>query len=87
MLKAGGPYTVFRQQRQRYVIALADVNLQTLQQLGGRRSMPAIVTRAVPLVTSGLPVVRAYRDTLSRLFDEPPAPLSLATFQRRGRAA
>ena len=29
---------------------------------------------------SSLPVVRAYRDTMARLFDEPPTPLSLAGY-------
>jgi len=69
-----------KQLRQRYVVALADVNLQTLQQLGVARQTPVIATQAVPLVSASLPVVRAYRDTLARLFDEPPSPLSLAGF-------
>lgn len=69
-----------RQQRQRYLVALADVNLQTLTQMGGTRSTPVIATQAVPMVTAALPVVRAYRETLARLFDEPAAPLSLAGF-------
>ncbi|HZY18222.1 MAG TPA: ABC transporter substrate-binding protein [Ramlibacter sp.] len=69
-----------RQQRQRYLVAMADVNLQTLQQMGGARATPVIVTQPVPLVTSGTPIVRAYRETLARLFDEPPAALSLAGF-------
>jgi ABC-type branched-subunit amino acid transport system substrate-binding protein len=69
-----------RQQRQRYIVALADVNLQTLMQMGAARGTPVIATQAVPMVNAGLPVVRAYRDAMSRLFDEPPAPLSLAGF-------
>lgn len=70
-----------KQHRQRYVIALADVNLQTVMQMGGARSTPVIATQAVPMVNAtGLPVVRAYRQTLARLFDEPPVPLSLAGF-------
>ncbi|MGZ5179599.1 MAG: ABC transporter substrate-binding protein [Ramlibacter sp.] len=69
-----------RQPRQRYLVALADVNLQVMQQLGGGRSTPVIATQVVPVVTAGLPVVRAYREALGRLFDEPPAPLSLAGF-------
>jgi hypothetical protein len=69
-----------RQARQRYVIALADVNLQTVQQMGGGRTTPVIATQAVPLVTAALPIVRRYRDVLGRLFDEPPAALSLAGF-------
>jgi ABC-type branched-subunit amino acid transport system substrate-binding protein len=69
-----------RQARQRYVIALADVNLQTVQQMGGTRTTPVIATQAVPLVTAALPVVRRYREVLARLFDEPPTALSLAGF-------
>lgn len=69
-----------RQQRQRYLIAMADVNLQTVLQMGGGRSTPVIATQAVPMVNASLPVVRSYRETMTRLFDEPPAPLSLAGF-------
>ncbi len=67
--------------RQRFVVALADVNLQVLGQMGGTpKGTSIIATQAVPLVTSSLPVVRAYRDALSRLFDEAPSPQGLAGF-------
>jgi ABC-type branched-subunit amino acid transport system substrate-binding protein len=69
-----------KQSRQRYVVALADVNLQTMMQMGASRNTPVIATQAVPMVNASLPVVRAYRETLGRLFDEPPTPLSLAGF-------
>ncbi len=69
-----------KQQRQRYIVALADVNLQTMTQMGGARSTPVIATQAVPMVTASLPVVRSYRETMARLFDEPPVSLSLAGF-------
>jgi hypothetical protein len=69
-----------KQARQRYIVALADVNLQTLVQMGAARSTPVIATQPVPMVNSSLPVVRQYRDTLARLFDEAPTPLSLAGF-------
>lgn len=69
-----------KQQRQRYVVALADVNLQTMVQMGAARNTPVIATQAVPMVNASLPVVRAYRDTLGRLYDEPPVSLSLAGF-------
>lgn len=69
-----------KQSRQRYVVALADVNLQTMAQMGAARNTPVIATQAVPMVNASLPIVRAYRDTLARLFDEPPTPLSLAGF-------
>ena len=39
-----------------------------------------IATQPVPVVNSSLPVVRSYRETLARLFDEPPTPLGLAGF-------
>jgi len=69
-----------KQTRQRYVIALADVNLQTMMQLGVARNTPVVATQVVPMVNAGLPVVRAYRETLARLFDEAPTALSLAGF-------
>ena len=69
-----------QQDRQRYVIGLADVNLQTLNQLGQSRNTPVMATQVVPMVTSSLPIVRAYRETLTRLFDEPPTPQSLAGY-------
>ncbi len=69
-----------KQARQRYIVALADVNLQTLLQMGAARNTPVIATQPVPMVNASLPVVRKYRETLARLFDEPPTPLSLAGF-------
>lgn len=69
-----------RQMRQRYIVALADVNLQTLMEMGAARNTAVIATQPVPLVNTSLPIVRNYRATLARLFDEPPAPLSLAGF-------
>ena len=69
-----------KQARQRYIVALADVNLQTMLQMGAARNTPVIATQPVPMVNASLPVVRSYRETLARLFDEPPAPLSLAGF-------
>jgi hypothetical protein len=69
-----------KQSRQRYLVALADVNLQTMQQMGASRNTPIIATQAVPMVTAGMPVVRQYRETLARLFDEPPTSLSLPGF-------
>lgn len=69
-----------KQARQRYIVALADVNLQTMLQMGAARNTPVIATQPVPLVNASLPVVRAYRETLSRLFDEPPTSLSLAGY-------
>lgn len=69
-----------KQTRQRYIVALADVNLQTLMQMGAARSIPVTATQPVPLINSRLPVVKHYRETLARLFDEAPTPLSLAGF-------
>ena len=64
----------------RYIIALADVNLQTAQQMLGNRYVPVIGTQAVPVVTSSMPVVRRYRAALSKYYDEPPTSLSLAGY-------
>lgn len=70
-----------KQSRQRYIVALADVNLQTMQQMGAARHTPVIATQPVPLVSAtSIPIVRSYRETLARLFDEPPTALSLAGF-------
>ncbi|EJL80949.1 hypothetical protein PMI15_03543 [Polaromonas sp. CF318] len=69
-----------KQSRQRYIVALADVNLTTMLQMGAARNTPVIATQPVPLVNASLPIVRSYRETLARLFDEPPAALSLAGF-------
>lgn len=69
-----------KQDRQRYILALADVNLQTMKQMGSARLTPIIAAQTVPMVTSGMPIVRSYRGTMLRLYDEPPTPISLAGF-------
>ena len=69
-----------KQARQRYIVALADVNLATMAQMGAARATPVIATQPVPLVNASMAIVRNYRETLGRLFDEPPTPLSLAGF-------
>ena len=69
-----------KQARQRYILALSDVNLQTLGQMGAARNTPIIATQPVPLVNASLAVARKYRETLARLFDEPPNSLSLAGY-------
>jgi ABC-type branched-subunit amino acid transport system substrate-binding protein len=71
---------VEKQAAQRYLIAMSDVNLQSIQQLGASRFTPMIATQVVPMVNSNVPVVKAYRNALGRLFDEPPTPLSLAGY-------
>ncbi len=68
------------QARQRYIIATADVNLQTLMQMGASRLTPVMATQVVPMVNAALPVVRNYRAALARFFDEPPTPQSLAGY-------
>ncbi|MEO6319529.1 MAG: hypothetical protein ABJA84_10625 [Polaromonas sp.] len=69
-----------KQSRQRYLMALADVNLQTLLQMGAARNTPVIATQPVPMTNASVPVVRQYREMLARLFDEAPTSLSLAGF-------
>jgi len=68
------------QSRQRFVVAMADVNLQTLQQMGSGRKTPVIATQVVPVVTSSAPVARNFRDSLARFFDEPPTSQGLAGY-------
>lgn len=69
-----------KQALQRYIVAMSDVNLPTFTQMGFSRHAPVIATQVVPLVNSNSPLVRGYRETLARLFDEPPTPHSLAGF-------
>lgn len=64
----------------RYIVALADVNLQTALQMNGARHVPVIGTQAVPVVSSSVPIARRYRQALAKYFDEPPTALSLAGY-------
>ncbi|OYU44566.1 MAG: twin-arginine translocation pathway signal protein [Burkholderiales bacterium PBB4] len=80
-----------KQASQRYIIGMSDVNLQVLNQLGSTKQAALIATQVVPLVNSQVPIVRNFREALSRLLDEPPTPQSLAGYisarygmQRRG---
>jgi hypothetical protein len=68
------------QDRMRYVIGLSDVNMQTLHQLGRYRQAAVVTTQVVPMTNASLALVRSYRATLARLFDEPPSPLSLSGY-------
>ncbi|WP_296508612.1 ABC transporter substrate-binding protein [Rhodoferax sp.] len=69
-----------KQAAQRYLIAMSDVNVLALQQLGVSRFSPVISTQNVPPINSNLPLVRAYREVVGRLYDEPPTAQSLAGF-------
>jgi ABC-type branched-subunit amino acid transport system substrate-binding protein len=69
-----------KQASQRYIVAMSDVNLQTLTQLGTNRQAAVIATQVVPMVNSNTPVVRAYREAMGRYLDEPPTPQSLAGY-------
>ncbi len=64
----------------RYIVALADVNLQTALQMNGGRHVPVIGTQAVPVVSSSIQIARRYRQVLNKYFDEPPTALSLAGY-------
>lgn len=68
------------QAQQRFVIAMAEVNLQTVTQMGVARHTAIMATQFVPMVNSPLPVVKAFREALTRLYDEPPTPQSLAGY-------
>jgi ABC-type branched-subunit amino acid transport system substrate-binding protein len=69
-----------KQERQRYVVAMADVNLQTMMQMGAARHTAVMATQVVPMVNAALPIVKSYREILARLYDEPPTPQSLAGY-------
>lgn len=64
----------------RYIVALADVNLQTALQMSGGKHVPVIGTQAVPVVSSSIAIARRFRQALSKYFDEPPTALSLAGY-------
>ncbi|WP_157991546.1 ABC transporter substrate-binding protein [Caldimonas tepidiphila] len=66
----------------RYLICLADVDLSVVQQLGfgGAGKVSLILTQVVPDPASALPVVLRYRQSLHRLFEEEPSPISLAGY-------
>ena len=71
---------VGQQASQRYIVAMSDVNLQTLAQLGSNRQAAVIATQVVPMVNSNAPIVRSYREAMGRYLDEPPSPQSLAGY-------
>ena len=66
--------------RHRYAIGMADINSQTLTQMGLGRNVPVVITQVVPVVNSALPVIREYRQALGKYFDEPPSALSLSGY-------
>lgn len=68
------------QKRSSVIMGLSDVNLQSIQQLGITKTTTVIVAQSVPVVTSPLPIVQAYRSAMARFFDEPTTPLSLTGF-------
>lgn len=68
------------QSRTAVIMGLSDINLQTIQQLGIVKKTSIIVAQSVPVVTSPLPIVQAYRAAMNRYFDELPTPLSLTGF-------
>jgi ABC-type branched-subunit amino acid transport system substrate-binding protein len=69
-----------QQAMQRYIVAMSDVNVQTLSQMRVSRLTPVIATQVVPMVNSSAVIVRNFRDALSRYLDEPPTPQSLAGY-------
>ena len=69
-----------QQARRHYVVALANVNLNTMLQMGATKRTPVMATQVVPMVNSPLSIVKSYREALLRFFDEPPTPQSLAGY-------
>jgi hypothetical protein len=69
-----------QQARRHYVVALANVNLQTMMQMGATKRTPVMATQVVPMVNSPMAIVKSYRESLIRLFDEPPTHQSLAGY-------
>jgi hypothetical protein len=73
-------HAIEKQGALRYLIAMSDVNLLTLSQMGKPQHARVIATQVVPMVNSNMPLVREYRDSLAKLFDEPPTPQGLAGY-------
>lgn len=69
-----------QQARRHYVLALANVNLNTMLQMGATKRTPVMATQVVPMVNSPASIVKSYREALVRFFDEPPTPQSLAGY-------
>lgn len=70
-----------RKGRQRYLVCLSDVDIASFLQFNPGKAVPVVFTRVVPNpMSSKVPVVRAYREALARLFDEAPSPMSLAGY-------
>jgi ABC-type branched-subunit amino acid transport system substrate-binding protein len=64
----------------RHVVALANVNLHTVREIGGERNVSVVGTQAVPAISDSLPVVRRFKLALARFYDEQPTALSLAGY-------
>ncbi|MFT4265938.1 MAG: hypothetical protein QM586_01750, partial [Xenophilus sp.] len=63
------------------LVCLSGVDPATYTQLVSGPRVPVVFTQVVPNVHTGrVPMVRAYRQALSRLFDEQPSPVSLAGY-------
>lgn len=70
-----------RRRLHRFVLALSDIDHGTLMQLRPGQGVPLILTQVVPNPgSSNLRLVTGYRQALKDLYDEPPAPLSLAGY-------
>ena len=69
-----------QQARRHYVVALANVNLQTMMQMGATQRTPIMATQVVPMVNSTMSIVKSFREALLKQFDEPPTPQSLAGY-------
>jgi ABC-type branched-subunit amino acid transport system substrate-binding protein len=68
------------QAKRHSVMAFANVNLNTMMQMGTTQRTPVMATQVVPMVNSQMAIVRSYREALLRFFDEPPTPQSLAGY-------
>lgn len=70
-----------RRRLHRFVLALSDIDHATLVQLRPGQGVPLILTQVVPYPgSSSLRLVADYRRALKDLYDEAPAPLSLAGY-------
>lgn len=73
-------FPIFASRQEQIAHAIKSLSVMGITQVGASRFTPMIATQVVPMVNSNVPIVKAYRTALGRLFDEPPTPLSLAGY-------
>lgn len=65
----------------RFVVALGDIDLTVLRQLGSARAVPLLLPQVVPdAADAALPLVQRYQQRLRQQYEEAPHPMTLAGY-------